>query len=250
MSYDVFLSALDKLELTPEQKEALKAPVKDINTEKGVFGNDLIKLKGEIEDRDNKLLNYKQFTDALAKHNIDVKNADSLAEKLGIQKTQDDTISQLKDLVKEKDNSLKEIQGKLRSFEIEKTILPQFEEALKEYKDKDGNSVKLVSDFIDPLKEDLFKSIESIDEPVIIADKINKVLQEAETKQKDFMDRNGVTFSNTQSHQVPEGSMSPGSGQSRVDATALQKTMRNGRGSIDALASAMQMEINANKQGA
>lgn len=238
---DNFLTALDSLELTPEQKSALSAPVKALNIEKGVMGSDLINVKNELDGANKQNLTYKQVTEALAKHNIDAKDAGALAERLGVEKSHDDEKNEFKNMIKERDTELETLRADVRLRALETKLGPQFDTAVEGFQDTEGNKIKLLPDFLSEVKGELYKGIKEGDDEVIINDRINKALLQAKSNQESMLKRNGLLQENTSTHQVNENILTGQGQKSESPATAMQQLMKSGNNTTDSAAQALML---------
>jgi len=245
---DNFLTALDSLELTPEQKQALSTPVKAINTEKGIMGSDLINVKNELDGANKKNLSYKEVTQALAKAGIDASNASVLAEKLGAQKTQEDAVAEFKAMIKDRDTRLEEFEGAERLRNIEAKLDPAFKAAIENFKDKEGNVIKVLPDELAKVQVELYKGIKEGDDEVIINDRINKALLQAKSNGDEMLKRNGLMEENNTTHQVGEQILTGQGQKSESPATAMQQLMNSGGNTTDSAAQAIMLASQANKQ--
>jgi len=245
---DNFLTALDSLELTPEQKAALSGPVKAINTEKGVMGSDLIKIKNDLEGANKQNVSYKEVTEALAKAGIDASNASAIAEKLGAQKTQEDATAELKAMIKERDAKLEvfEVADRLRN--VEAKLEPAFKSAIENFKDQEGNLIALLPDSLNEVKAELYKGIKAEDDEVIINNRINKALLQAKSNGDEMLKRNGLMKENSTTHQVGEQILTGQGQKSESPATAMQQLMNSGGNTTNSAAQAIMLASQANKQ--
>ncbi len=239
MSMDNFLSALDTLDLTDEQKTALREPVSSLNKEKGVMGSDLISIKNELEGANKQVMSYKEVTDTLAKAGIDSSKASELAERLGSQKTQDDEKDEFKKMIKERDSELEEFRADALLRALEVKLGPQFDTAVEGFKTEDGTTIKILPDFLTEVKEELYKGIKEGDDDVIVNDRINKALLQAKSNQEAFMKRNGVMKENKTTHQVGENILAGSGSKTASPATAMQQLMKNGGSTVNSAAQAI-----------
>ena len=211
MSLENFLSALDKL---PEEQKDLKGELKTlyqkVNKEKGEALTDLTTIKeknNELKSKTDRLeksaTDFETLTAALKKLNIDMSNADKLAEQLQIEKTDQDKIKQLEAIAKEAQDKLKDAETKLRNIDVEKKLQPKLEEAIKNFKDKDGNAYKLSNHFID--KQELLESNLDLDSEVLVNDAITKALNKGYEKQVNFQKETGFVLDEKQIHDVNTG---------------------------------------------
>lgn len=247
MSMDNFLSALDKLDLTDEQKTALREPVTSLNKEKGIMGSDLLTIKTELEGANKQNLSYKEVTAALAKAGIDSSKASELAEKLGSQKTQDDEKDEFKRMIKERDDKLVAFESDARLRTLEAKLDPLLNLAVEGFADTEGKKIELLPDTLTGLKAELYKGIKDGDDDVIVNDRINKALLEAKSSQDTMLKRNGLMQENNTTHQVNENILA-GSGSNTVSpATAMQQLMNNGGNTINSAAQAIALAEQTNQ---
>lgn len=238
MSFEALQDAVNALELTPEQKASILGPGKDLNVDNGKKGSDLINLRKEMETKDKKIMDYKTFSESLAKHNVKVEDIKKLAENAGIERGHQDEIDELTRIIKETQLANKAQSEELRIFKQEKTLGPQFEQSLKDFK-VDGKEVVLRPAFVDGIKEELFKSIADGDNEVINQDKINKALLQAKSNQDKFLTDNGLVPTDTPIHKVNEGSTTGSASSSGINTEELRKIIESGGGSTDSVALAM-----------
>ena len=249
--YDNLVEALSKIEgLTDEQKQAISNPAKAMSVENGTRGQDLIKVKADLEKSNKQNLDYKDFTSELAKLGIQAKDAKEFAAKAGIISTHEDEKAELKSILLESQNETKELKANLHKFKQEQTLAPAVDKAVENFTDAEGKPIELKPDFIKEAKDLAFKGIKEDDDEVIVADRINKALVQALANQTAFMERNGFTEVNKGIHTVqektPAGSVK-GSGLSDA-VIAAQKEMEAGKGSVDSGANAIAiMEAQKNK---
>lgn len=240
---DNFLTALDSLELTNEQKDALSNPVKAINKEKGIMGSDLITVKNELEGANKKNLSYKEVTQALAKAGIDANNASALAEKLGVEKSHEDEKNEFKNIIKERDTELEKLRADARLVSLEMKLGPQFETAVENFKDTDGNKITLLPDSLAEVKAELYKGIKEGDDDVIINERINKALLQAKSNGDEMLKRNGLMTENNSTHQVNEQVLAGQGQRSESPVTAMQQLMQNGGQSTLSAAQAIEFAM-------
>jgi len=246
MSMDNFLSALDKLDLTDEQKTALREPVTSLNKEKGVMGSDLLTIKSELEGANKQNLSYKEVTATLAKAGIDAKDASALIEKLGVQKTQDDTNDEFKRMIKERDTELEGFKSDARLRTLEAKLDPLLNLAVEGFADTEGKKIELLPDTLTGLKAELYKGIKDGDDDVIVNDRINKALLEAKSSQDTMLKRNGLMQENNTTHQVNENILAGSGSKEASPATAMQQLMNNGGNTITSAAQAIQLASQTN----
>ena len=242
------LTELDKL--SPEQgelKTALSTLVKGLNTEKGTALSDLNIIKGkniELTSQTGELqkskVNYDTMLSALKKINIDIgdaKNADELAKLLNIEKSESDKITSLESIIGEKDDLLKTVQSELRGFKVREKVQPKFDEAIKEFKDKDDNPYALQPLFIEKHAKALYEDPKlDFDSEPLLNDAITKVLQQVHTDQLAFVKATGAIFDPKLVHDVNiDGDKHHQQGAS-PDLTAQEKKITDSKGSIDACA--------------
>ena len=239
--YDTLLETVEKMELTAEQKSSILAPAKLLNTELGVRGSDLINVKKELTSTKEQNLTYKSLSDTLAKHNVKQEDIKKIGEKIGLTRSQEDENNEFKKLLKESQDKEKSTSEELRVFKQEKAFAPAFDEAVKNFKDKDGKSIEILPGFADAVKTELFKGIKDGEDEILINDKINKALLQAHSDQTNFMVKNNLVQSNQPVHKVGEknlGGSGPVSGNSSED---IKKVLVEGGGTIDAAARAVAM---------
>ena len=238
--YDTLFEVVSKLELTPEQKEAILSPAKALNLDRGKMGSDLINIKKSLDEANQKNLTYKDFAETMAKHNMKAEDIKKLADKAGIERTNKDDLDALESLVKERDNLLKTTNEELRVFKLEKSLGPQLTKAIADFKDSEGKAVKLLPSFQKTITEELFKGINPDDNEVLINDKINKALLQAKSNQDTFLSENELVSQQGSTHSV-EVINSNGSGASSVSPQEIHKVLQDGNGSVDAAIMAMTM---------
>jgi len=249
--YDKLVASVNAMEgLTPEQKAAILDPAKALNVERATAGQDIIKIKSELDGSKKDVASYKDFTATLAKLGIDAKNSDELAKQVGITKTHDDEKAQLKNILLESQTEAKELKAQLHKFKQEQTFAPAVVEAVKNFTDSEGKPITLMPDYVEKAKELALKGIKEGDDEVIVADRISKALTQSLADQNSMLERNGLTEANKGIHKVvvkpPTGS---GTGSVLSESVqAAQKVMEVGHGSTDSGAQAIAiMEAEAAK---
>jgi len=233
-------NAVDKLELSDEQKAAILGPGKAMNTQLGVRGSDLINVKSELEKTQGQVSSYKDFADAMGKHNMKLEDIKKMANLAGIQQTHQDEKDELVRIAKEAQADAKNIKAELKIFRQEKELGPKIDQAVENFKDSEGKAVKLMPTVVKDMKAELFNGIKEGYDEVIIDNLIEKALLKGQADQLAFMKENGLVESNSKTvHQVDENNLS-GSG-SELDANKIRETLVAGRGSTDSAAMAMAM---------
>lgn len=133
--YEELLEAIDKLpDLTEEQKNALLLPAKGLNTALGTRGSDLLDIKKQLGLEKEKVVTYSEFAKVAGKLNLKAEDLKALAEKAGIEQTNDETITELKRILKETEGKLGDSEKTLRLGKLEKSMQPKFDEAVKNYR--------------------------------------------------------------------------------------------------------------------
>jgi len=255
MSLENILTELDKL--SPEQAElktALGALIRGLNTEKGTALSDLNDVKGKNKDLLGKVgdlgksqVNYDTLMGALKKVNInikDAKDADELAKMLNIEKSESDKINSLESIIGEKDNGLKEANAKLRGFEVREKVQPKFNEAVKDFKDKDGNPFTLQDHFIKEHAKALYEDPKlDFDSEPLLNDAITKALQQVYTEQSSFMEATGATFNPKLVHDVNVDGNKHHQQGAGPDLTVQAKNITDSRGSAESCATFLSAAI-------
>jgi len=240
---DNFLTALDKIpEEQAETKTVLKELFQNLNKERGEALTDLNTYKGEATELKQKTgeleknqASYKTLVDTLKAMNVSIEDADKVAEQLKIKKTDEDKMSQLTEIAEKAQNELKEANDKLRNIEIKDKMEPRLEKAINEFKDKDGNPIKLVKEFIDD--KALYNSSLDLDNDVLVNDTITKALSKGYENQVAFAEKTGAIFDDKTVHKVPtDGEGHFNKEGNRPDLTQAFKTVREEGGSLDAVA--------------
>lgn len=220
---------------TPDEtKKALKDLFQDMTKEAGKAKTDLEQYKkGDTEYK--KL--YKKFQD----NGLKPEQIDEVLADMGVKKSLADELEVFKRLASEKDKEAKETAKQLREFKVEMTMTEKVKAAMAEFKDSEGKPQKIVEKFIN--KKELFKDID-LDSPVLVQDRINKVLTSAYQEQAAFMKDLGVEFGAKTVHTVPTGDGSFGSGKA-LDLGQLKKTMNESGNTIDGAARALELAMQA-----
>lgn len=247
--YDILLSAVDKLELTPEQKEAILKPAKAINTEIGKRGSDLLEVKKQLSSEKDKVTSYKEFSDLMAKFNMKAEDIRKAADSAGIQQTQDEKLLEYQNIIAEKDKKISENDKFIRVSKVKETLVPKFDEAVKNYKDSDGKGFNFLRDFTEVVSKELFEGIKEDDDDVIVNDRITKALEKAKTDQENFMKRNNLASVNSDIHRVDEKNLG-GSGSrdvSGINQEEIHKKYVEGGQTTDAAARVIAAVRNARK---
>lgn len=235
-------NAVEKLELSDEQKSAILGPGKAMNIQLGVRGSDLINVKSELEKSQGQVTSYKDFADAMGKHNMKVEDIKKMANLAGIEQTHQDEKDELVRIAKEAQADSKTTKAELNAYRQEAALGPKIEAALEGFKDSEGNAIKLAPSFVRTMKAELFTGIKEGYDEVIIDNLIEKALLKGQADQVAFMKENEMVVSNSKTvHQVDENNFA-GSGQSsELDGNKIREVLVAGRGSTDSAAMAMAM---------
>ena len=242
MSLEKVLSLLSSLPKDMENRDAIVQGIKEatqsINQEGGKAKADILDFKKQINDMtdQNKTLEgsvstYQDFMKSMKDAGIDTVEADKLAKKLKLQKSQDDEIKQLTDLLKEKGAKLKEFETKAQQEAVMAKIEPIFEKARKEFKDKDGKEISIHDEFIN--KEDLYSNMD-IKNEVLVTDKISKALDAAFVKQSEMSKL--LLGDKTHLPEVHTDGNRHFSGQQVFDINKSREVMRKALGNTDVVA--------------
>jgi uncharacterized phage infection (PIP) family protein YhgE len=217
-----------------DTKKALKDLFQDMTKEAGKAKTDLEQYKkGDTEYK--KL--YKKFQD----NGLKPEQIDEVLADMGVKKSLADELEVFKRLASEKDKEAKETAKQLREFKVEMTMTEKVKAAMAEFKDPEGKPQKIVEKFIN--KKELFKDID-LDSPVLVQDRISKVLTTAYQEQAAFMKDLGVEFGAKTVHTVPSGDGSFGSGKA-LDLGQLKTTMNKAGNTIDGAAMALELAMQA-----
>ena len=240
--YDKLVDSVTKLEgLDQAQKEAILTSAKALNTEVGIRGADLKKIKSENQSLKDQNTSYKEFSEAMAKYNMSAEDIKKAADLAGIQQTYEDKERELKNILAERDNETKELKTQLWKFKQEQQLAPKIEDSIKNFVDAEGKPVELKPFFAKQVKDELYKGIKDGEDEVIVNDRINKALIKAKAEQDSFMEENGFVVSNDHTHKVRE--KTPAGSGPKVALTEsvqlAQKIMEEGQGSSDATATAI-----------
>jgi hypothetical protein len=234
-------NAIDKLEVSDEVKNSLRIPGKALNTQLGVRGSDIINIKSELEKSQGQVTTYKDFADAMGKHNMKVEDIKKMAGLAGIEQTHQDEKDELVRVAKEAQLENKNTQAELKIFRQEQTLGPKIDQAVENFKDAEGKSIKLMPTTVKDLKAKLFDGIKEGYDEVIIDNLIGKALQEGQASQLAFLKENGLVSSNKEIHLVDENNLSGSGSGSVLDGSKIREVLVAGRGSTDSAAMAMAM---------
>ena len=245
------LVATEKLE-DASIKDAIRAIAKKGSQEGGKALSDLNTLKATVDESSKEMsklkeskANYEEIAGILAKNGMDAKNAESVLKQLNVEKTQEDETKLLKkmveDLTKEnkgfKDN---EVFGKRKSF-----LDTKIADAIKEYKDKDGNEYTLVDKFID--KDALYKPID-VESEALVNDRVTQALQNAHQSQEQFKQDTGMEIVNPV-HKAADSNSGHFQQNGITNETKIfDKYKESGRTITDAAQTIMQIEANKTKE--
>jgi len=193
MNLEEALIALNKLpEEQTELKTGLETLIKSLNQEKGKAKSDITKVKLDKESIESELGKYKEkvstYSDlmkTLSDAGIDAKNADKLAQKLNIDKTKDDELSDYKRLLNEATTELTTLRTEKDANVFQSKLNPTLDKALSEFKDGDGNLVRIAERFLN--KEELYKPLD-LENETMVNDRIKRVLEAAHAEQKSVLD--------------------------------------------------------------
>ena len=233
--------------LDEEKKTSLLGLLKNMNTESAKKGLDLIKVKSELDKSSQNEGAYKKFVDALAKQGVKAEEADKLAEKVGILKTHDDDMNTLKQILKESQAKEKESTDRLNGILLDASLGPKFEEAVKDFKDKEGNAVNFLPITLERARAGI-EGITTQTDEAVINDKIYKALQTAQVNQETFMKENGLTVANSTTHKVGEVNQT-GSGSGAVlQGNDIRQVMLDNGQDTNSAAMAIAAARNAQQQ--
>lgn len=247
--YDELLATVGALDVAKEVKDAILSRADAMNIELGKRGSDLMTTKKEKEELSKKNMTYKSFADSLSKYNLKAEDVQKLAEQAGIQKTNQETLDEYDRLLKTETSEKAKLAEELRVYKQKETLLPLFEKSLGEYKNKEGKEVKLLPDFVEGIKADLFKSIKEGDPDALIQDRINRALIQAENNQNVFLEKNGLTPSNTPIHKINEGGLGKvTTGNTGINIQEIKKSIIDSGGTVNSIAQAMAKVRLANQQ--
>ena len=240
-AYEQGLEAISKIE-DAELKANLESTLKALNQDAGKAKGDITKIKlrneeleGLVKETSTKASEWKEVMKVFADNGVDAVKAAKLAEDLKIAKSKEDENAELKRLLKEKDNKVKTYEEKQRFQEFKSKMDPILQKALSEFKDKDGNSIKIALDFID--QEALYKDLD-LDSEVLVNDRLNKVLEAGFNKQQKFFENNGVDFARDV-HGVRTGGDRHFSGNKGIDLNKINEFSVKAGGDIESVTQAM-----------
>ena len=238
--YDKLVETVGKLELDDDAKKAILDNASALNREAGVRGSDLLKVKAQLSSTEEKVASFKEFAEAAKKHGLKAAEIDKLAKQAGVEKGVQDQLDEYKSLVAEKDKSLKEKMDELMNFKKEKEFAPRFEEAINNFKDSEGKAVKLYKSFAEKAKESVLQNIKEGDDDVIINERFNKALIQAQSDQENFMKENEIPVGNN-THRVSEETLTGSGSSSGINSNEIRKVLIDGGQTIEAGVNAVTM---------
>lgn len=193
------LAATDKIE-DGSLKDIIRNIGKKGSQEAGKALSDLNELKTKNETTAQELAKmkeskatYEELMTTMAKAGVEAGDAEALLKKLKVEKTAEDENNLLKKQLKELNDFKKKAEEK-EEFNTRKSVLEtKVAEAIKEFKDKDGNEYPLVKDFID--EGELYKPID-VSSEALVNDRITQALSNAHAKQEQFKVNTGMDVVN------------------------------------------------------
>lgn len=223
-------------------KTQIETKIKELNGERGKalsdlngFKEQLSTIKNEKDNLEKQNMTFAQLSKALADSGFKDGDITKMAEKLQVQKSQEDELAEMKRILDEQTKKIKEYEKINSERQLKDALVPKLKEAMAEFKDKDGNKVPLVDDFVP--YDDLLKPID-VENETLLQDRLTKVLEKAYTKQIDFQKRNNMVISGSEVHDVPSGD-----GHYRTDGALnvekIVKTVTDGKGSLDSASAAI-----------
>ena len=241
-NYEDILALLKKL--PAEQKdnvEGITSLVKALNQERGKALSDVNDLKTQfsvVKEENEKFkgdaLTYQELMDKLAKSGVEAKDAEAIAQKLKVEKTKDDELVIAKKLLDDATKKNKQYEAEEQKQKIKQALEGKLTEAIKGFKDKDGNEVKLMQDFID--KEALYSKIDLESEP-LVNERIRTELQKAFDKQAAMLNSMAEQKIIPEAHKVDTtGSKHFNDGKSEFDMKESRDTINKAGGTPDAVA--------------
>jgi vacuolar-type H+-ATPase subunit I/STV1 len=220
--------------IAEDTKKAIKDLFQDVTKEAG-------KAKTDLEQYKTGATEYKKLYKKFQDNGLKPEQIDEVLADMGVKKSLSDELEVMKRIATEKEKEAKDYQKQLNAFKVETTMSEKVKAAMNEFKDSEGKPQKVLEKFIN--KKELFKDID-LESPVLVQDRISKVLTAAYQEQVAFMKDLGVEFGAKTTHTVPVGDGQFGSGKA-LDLGQLKKTMNEGGNNIDAAARALQLAMNA-----
>lgn len=245
------LAATDKIE-DKELKDLIRTISKEGSQESGKALSDLNKLKSESELASQELAtlkdskaSYEELMTTMAKAGVEAGDAEALLAKLKVEKTAEDENNLLKKQNKELLDFKKQSEQK-EEFNTRKSVLSdKVAEAIKEYKDKDGNEYPLVKDFID--EKELYKPIDVASE-ALVNDRITQALSNAHNKQEQWKIKTGMDVVTKVPKTPGDNSGHFGKQGINNEGKIFDKYKESGRGIDDAARTIMNLNALNNKE--
>lgn len=184
---------------------------------------------------------YRELVKKLKEAGIPEGEWDKVSETLGVKKSLQDEIEIYKITLKDREGKLSESEKKVKRMVAETTLGKKLDEAVTDFKTPEGKQAKIISKFLEKHREDLFKQDLDLTSEVIVGDAIKKVVDKAYAEQTAFFKEAGINPEAILVHKVTPGDGKTGS--VGVDVTQVRTVLKDGRGSLDAAARAMALEL-------
>lgn len=185
-------------------KASLKAKYQEVNQKAGEFGRKLIEKDTEIGGLKNEKQTYSKAYEAMKKADIAPDQIPKLLEKLGYQKTMEEEYSLTKSVLDEVKRNASELAKENNRLKAEKSMGRVFDKVRSDFKDSNGQTVKLSDAFID---FDELYNVQDFSNETVLQEKSKLVLQKALAKQTGILQDIGHIGAKT--HQTPDGKQTP-----------------------------------------
>lgn len=232
--YDKMKELISKLG-DEETKKSMDSLLSELNKEKGTALNDLKTIKERSKTLENDVKTMAELTKILKDKGFEAKSPTDLieiAKTLNIPTDDKATHDAYKQLIEETNAKLLATESALKEFKAKEILLPKLQQAMNDFKDKDGKPVKFIDSFID--KNVLIKDTD-ISNEVLVNAKIKNILEDGLNKQNIFLTENGLQIPGTPLHNVnlPNQGITNGKG---VTFEEQHKFFKENGGNVDAAA--------------
>lgn len=184
--------------------ETVRANVKTayqaVNQQKGEFGRKLIEKDTELAGLKTEKQTYGKAHDAMTKSGIAPEQIPKLLEKLGYQKTMEEEYEITKVVLTETKKQQAELAKENSRLKAEKAMGKVFDKLRTEFKDDQGQPIKLSDNFINL---DKLYDVQDFSNETVLQEKCKLVLSEAFTAQTKVL--RDVGFLGVSTHTTPDG---------------------------------------------
>jgi len=184
-----------------ESKKLMNSLLSEINVEKGKALSDLTDLKKTVTTQKEDMKTLTDIAKAFKDSGVKVENNAQmveLAKQLGSKVDNESSLTEMTKIIEDRESKISEMEKALNQVQVKDKMLPLLNEARKEFKDKEGNLIRVADDFIDI---DNLTNVD-INQDALVNKKINDVLEIAKKKTEDYNKRNNVDFNGEQTHSL------------------------------------------------